>query len=175
MLGLALLLDASALPGQMPPDGASTPPPCAASQLSLGAADGSGPAANGREAGTELSIRNTGPECVLPALQHIALLYARGRALPITRAVPAGMHPGPAVAPVFLGGGHRAATQLGWNAGQNAARTRQLRVAYVRVSVGGGAIRTPLKALIATLPGQANTFSQPPLRAMEGMAADVTN
>ena len=146
-------------------------PLCVARQLSLSVDSKDGQFGGMQKSGTELSIRNNGADCVLPALPRIEFLDARGHTLPVSRAVPIGMHPGPVMIPVHLGGGHRAATDLNWISGPVYAQNRKLRASYVRVHFGTAALRARLTAVIDTQPGTPGTFNQPPLRAMEGMAA----
>ena len=150
----------------------ATPAACVVRQLSLSVDGRDGQFSGMQKSGTELSIRNHGPDCVLPALPRIEFLDAKGRVLPVGRAVPIGMHPGPVMIPVRLAGGHRAATDLTWVSGPVYAQNRSLRVAYVRVTIGRASLRTRLAGVIDAQPGKAATFNQPPLRAMEGMAAD---
>ncbi|MCU6454082.1 DUF4232 domain-containing protein [Sphingomonas sp. A2-49] len=150
---------------------AEAPLPCLAGQLSLSVNAKAGPFSGMRTSGTEVSIRNRGADCTLPALPHVAFLDARGRVLAAVRAAPVGMHPGPAMIPVRVGGGHRAATDLGWVGGSASGRDRSLRIAYVQVTIGKARLRARLAGVIDTRPGTVATFSQTPLRAMEGLAA----
>ena len=121
--------------------------------------------------GVELSIRNLGPDCALPALPKVVLLSRAGRALPAERQTPVGMHPGPVMIPVVLGGGHRAATDLRWVSGPVFPVNRSVRARFVTVRVGGAVLKAPLTAVLYGPKGRPVTFEQPPLRAMEGMPA----
>lgn len=168
---IATLAAAGLLAGSAATQGAAPPPACVARQLSLSVDAGDGQFSGTQKSGTELSIRNHGADCVLPALPRIEFLDARGHVLPVGRAVPIGMHPGPVMIPVRLAAGHRAATDLTWVSGPVYARNRPLRVAYVRVAIGGAGLRTRLAGVVDAQPGKPATFGQPPLRAMEGMAA----
>lgn len=170
---LASLVVAALSANQAPPAvvAGSPPPPCTARQLTLSVDGMDGQFDGMQKSGTELSIRNSGADCTLPALPHITFIDARGRVLPASRAAPVGMHPGPVMIPVRLSGGHRAATDLTWVSGPVYTHNRQLRVAYVQVSIGGRTLRTKLMGVIDAQPGRPATFVQPPLRAMEGMAA----
>ena len=146
-------------------------PPCAAAQLRL-STDGQDGAFDGMShSGVELSIRNLGPDCTLPALPKVVLLSRAGRPLPAVRQAPVGMHPGPVVMPVFVGAGHRAASDLRWVSGPVFDHNRSVRAASVTVRIGGGVLRAPLKAVLYGPTGKPVTFEQPPLRAMEGMPA----
>ncbi len=164
---------ASAAPLSSAPAALAAPPqPCVARQLALSVDGRDGEFVGMQKSGTELSIRNLGGDCTLPTLPRIEFLDARGHVLPATRGGPAGMHPGPVMIPVRLAGGHRAAADLTWIAGPVYASNRPLRVAWVRVAIGGSTLRAKLIDVVDAQPGRAATFFQPPLRAMEGMAAD---
>ena len=155
-----------------PPAAASPgPAPCHAARLRL-STDGQDGAFDGMShSGVELSIRNLGPDCTLPALPKVVLLSRAGRPLQAVRQAPLGLHPGPVMVPVFVGAGHRAASDLRWVSGPVYDRSRSVRAASVMVRIGGAVLRTPLKALLYGPAGKPVTFEQPPLRAMEGMPA----
>lgn len=118
--------------------------------------------------GVELSIRNLGPDCTLPALPKVVLLARTGRTLPARRS-PMGTHPGPAMATVILPAGHRAASDLRWVSGAVFDHNRSVRSRFVTVRLGGRALRAPLKAALYGRMGRIVTFDQTPLRVMEGM------
>lgn len=163
---LPLLLLAPPLPA-----GSAGPPACVARQLSL-SVDGKDGAFDGMShSGTELSIRNTGADCTLPALPVVRFLDARGRVLPAGRRAPPGMHPGPVMVPVRLGGGHRAASDLRWVSGPVYAHSRSVRAAFVTVRIGGAVLRARCAGVLYGAAGVPLSFDQPPLRATEGMAA----
>jgi hypothetical protein len=147
------------------------PSPCTTRQLTLSVDSKDGEFDGMQKSGTELSIRNSGRDCMLPALPAIAFLDARGRVLPLARGAPVGMHPGPVMIPVRLAGGHRAATDLSWVTGPVYAQNRALRVGFVQLSLGTGRLRTRFAGVVTIQPGRPGTFIQTPLRAMEGMAA----
>ncbi|WP_010188132.1 DUF4232 domain-containing protein [Sphingomonas sp. PAMC 26605] len=149
----------------------AAPPACSGAQLrlSLDARDGD---FNGMShSGTELSIRNTGPDCTLAGLPTIQMRDARGRVLTAIRQKPVGMYPGPVVLPVRLGGGHRAVTNLRWVSGPTFPQSRSVHATMVTVRIGKATLRAPLSAVLYGDARKPVTFEQAPLRAMEGMAA----
>lgn len=146
-------------------------PPCRVERLRI-ALDGRAGDFNGMShSGTQLSIRNLGPECLLMALPAVQLRDARGRVLPALRQAPRGMHPGPVVLPVRLAAGHRATTELRWVSGPVFPRNRAVRAARITVEIGSGTLTAPLTATLYGPAGHAVPFEQAPLRAVEGMAA----
>ncbi|WP_260853879.1 DUF4232 domain-containing protein [Paraburkholderia sp. BCC1886] len=148
------------------------PPVCRASQLRL-SLDGRDGEFNGMShSGVELSIRNVGPDCRLSALPTIQFRDAKGRVLAAARRPPAGMHPGPVMVPVRLGGGHRGVIDLRWVSGPVFPGSRSVRAATVVIRIGTGTLRAPLAAELYGATGQPVAFEQQPLHAVEGMAAD---
>ena len=169
MLLPSLMLAAQAALGTPTPVAA---PACLATQLrlTLDARDGD---FNGMShSGTKLSIRNTGPDCTLPALPVIRMLDARGRTLPAMRQKPVGMHPGPVVVPVRLGRGHRAVTDLRWVSGPVFPQSRSVRSTMVTVRIGTVMLRAPLPAVLYGDVKKPVTFEQTPLRVMAGSEAE---
>ncbi len=147
-----------------------SPPACRVAQLRL-AVDGRNGDFNGMShSGTQLSIRNLGPDCAVTALPKVTFRDRRGRALSVTRRKPPGMHPGPVMTPVRIGGGHRATIDLRWVSGPVYPHSRSVRAASVGVQVGAGVLRAPLKAVLYG-GGDPILFDQTPARAAEGMAA----
>jgi hypothetical protein len=145
-------------------------PPCRPAHLRL-SFDGRDGDFNGMShAGTALTIRNVGPDCTLPALPVVTFRDARGRTLPASRRAPVGMHPGPVMLPVRLGGGHSAVAEMRWVSGPVFAQNRSVRAASVSVRIGGATLRAPLKAVLYGEAGKAVAFDQTPLRAAEGLA-----
>jgi len=151
--------------------GAARPaPPCRMAQLRL-SLDGRHGDFNGMShSGTEISIRNMGPDCMLPALPNIELRDARGRTLAIGRKASLGIHPGPVMAAVRVRGGHRAATALRWVSAPVYPSSRAARAANLTVRLGTATLRAPLVAVLYGPAGKPITFDQAPLHAMEGMA-----
>lgn len=151
--------------------GAARPaPPCRMAQLRL-SLDGRHGDFNGMShSGTEISIRNMGPDCMLPALPRIEFRDARGRTLPVERKASRGIDRGPVIAAVRVHGRHRAATALRWVSGPVYPRSRAVRTATVTVRLGTAALRAPLVAVLYGPAGKPITFDQAPLRAMEGVA-----
>ena len=146
-------------------------PPCQVDRLRL-SLDGRGGDFNGMShSGTELAIRNMGPDCLLVALPTVQLRDARNRLIPAVRQAARGMHPGPVMVPVRLAAGHRAATELRWVAGPVFPHSRRIRAARVSVKIGAGTLSAPMAATLYGAVGQPATFEQAPLRAIEGMAA----
>ncbi|MEH3121592.1 MAG: DUF4232 domain-containing protein [Sphingomonas phyllosphaerae] len=147
-------------------------PPCRAERLRL-TLDGRDGEFNGMShSGTELSIRNTGPDCILDALPNVQILDARNRPLPAVRHSPRGMHPGPVIVPIRLAAGHRATTAIRWVAGPVFDQSQSVRATKLRVGIGTGTLTTRMTATLYGERGQRVTFEQPPLRAVEGMPAN---
>lgn len=121
--------------------------------------------------GTELSFRNTGAGCMLPALPAVAFRDVRGHVLSATRRAPPGPRPGPVMASLRLAAGHRVATHLRWVSGAVFPSNRSIHAASVTVRIGTAMLRAPLKAILYGEAGKPLTFDQPPLRAVEGLAA----
>jgi hypothetical protein len=144
---------------------APTVPPCPAAALSL-ATDAEGGAFDGMsQSGTLLVIRNIGPSaCSVPGLPRLTLLDAHGKALPITRKAPIGMHPGPVVLPVGIAPGAEVTAKLHWVSGPVYDRNRCYDVKGVSVTIGGTAIRTNLSAHICGNAASGVTFGQPILQ-----------
>ena len=162
MLTLAMLLTAPS-PSLLP---------CRADRLRL-TLNGRGGEFNGMShSGTEFSIRNIGPDCILDALPKVQLLDARNRLLPAVRQSPRGMHPGPVIVPIRLVAGHRAATAIRWLAGPVSDQNQSVRATKLRVEIGTATLTTRMTATLFGERGQRVTFEQPPLRAVEGMPAD---
>ncbi|SDA22596.1 DUF4232 domain-containing protein [Sphingomonas sp. NFR15] len=162
---IALMIAAQALTG--------TPaaPACRPAQLRV-SLDGRDGAFNGMShAGTQLSIRNTGRDCALPALPTIQFRDSRGRVLPAVRRAPVGMHPGPVMLPLRLAGGHRATTDLRWVARPVFSRNRGVHAASITVRIGASTVRVPTTAVLYGETGKSIGFEQSPLHAEEGMAA----
>jgi hypothetical protein len=138
-------------------------------QLSIGRPAGSGGAAH---TGAELSIRNMGKDCLLPALPVIELRDARGRLLPALRRSPTGMHPGPVVIPVRLSGGHRAAASLRWVSSPVYARAGALRATGLIIRLGRAQLGVPFGAVLYRAGAEPARFDQAPFRVLEGLAGD---
>lgn len=146
-------------------------PPCRVDRLRV-SLDGRGGDFNGMShSGTELSIHNSGPDCMLIALPTVQLRDTRNRIVPAVRQAPRGMHPGPVMVPVRLAAGHRAAAEIRWVAGPVFPRSRRVRATWISVKIGAGTLTAPLAATLYGAVGQPVTFEQTPLRAIEGMAA----
>jgi hypothetical protein len=145
---------------------------CRPSQLRLSLSRRDGDFNGMSHSGTELSIRNLGPDCTLPALPTIGFRDARGRTLQALRRVPVGMHPGPVMVPVRLAAGHRATANLRWVSGPVYPHSRSIRAATITVRFNGSTLRAPIAAVLYGEAGKPVLFNQTPLRSMEGMAAD---
>lgn len=142
-------------------------PPCTARHLRLSVQPRTGVADFAPRSGVILSIRNLGPDCAAPALPEVVLRDGRGRTLPATRRPPLGMHPGPVMLPVFIGGGHRATIELGWTPGRRAT----VRAGRVTVRFDGYALTAPTGQRMPPVPAGSFGFDQAPVHAEEGMAA----
>lgn len=160
---LALLMAAAPLSAALPA--------CRPAQLRLSADGRDGEYAGMSHDGVELSIRNRGPDCSLPALPLVTMLDRRGRVLAAVRRPPVGMHPGPVMVPVRLAAGHRASIVLRWVSGPVFDRSRSVNAASVRVRIGAGSLRVSLGATLFGEAGRTVTFEQSPARAAEGMPA----
>lgn len=158
---LALLMAAA-------PVGAALPA-CRPAQLRLSAENADGRFDGMSHSGTELSLRNLGGACLLPALPLVSMLNVRGRLLPAVREREAGRQRGPAM--VRLGAGRRAAIELRWVSGAVFDRNRSVEAATVSVRIGAGAIRAPLGATLYGPAGAPVGFEQRPARVAEGMPA----
>lgn len=140
-------------------------PACRTDQLSLGF-DGEGGAFNGMShSGALLVVRNIGASaCTLPGLPLLAFRDAAGRALPIGRAVPVGMHPGPVVLPVAIAPGAEVTAPLRWVSGAVYDRSRCFDTATAVLAIGRARIGTAIRAHICGRAQAEATFTQPPLR-----------
>ena len=121
--------------------------------------------------GAELSIRNTGPDCILVALPTVQLRDASNRLVPAVRHAPRGMHLGPVMMPLRLAAGHRAAAEIRWVSGPLFPHSRSVRASRITVKIGTGTLTGPLGATLYGAVGQPATFEQTSMRAIEGMAA----
>lgn len=139
-------------------------PPCRADQIML-SLDGRDGDFNGMShSGTLLILRNRGPACQIGGLPRIAFLDGRGRAMPIARSVPIGMHPGPAIMPVSMLARGVASTPLRWVSGQVFDPGRCLSPRRLTVAIGDGQVSTRFEGRICGPNGKPAGFDQPPLR-----------
>ncbi len=146
-------------------------PPCRPAQLRLSADNPDGAFDGMSHSGAELSIRNVGRDCALPALPLVQMLDRRGRVLAAHSEPPAGMHRGLVTAPVRLAAGHRASIVLRWVSGPVFDRNRSVAAEIVSVRIGAGSIRAALGANLFGEAGRAVIFDQSAARAAEGMPA----
>lgn len=147
-------------------------PPCRADRLRL-TLDGRDGEFNGMShSGTELLVRNIGPDCILDALPTVQLLDARNRPLPAVRQSPRGMHPGPVIVPIRLAAGRRAATAIRWIAGPVFDQNRSVQATKLRVQFGTGTLTARMTATLYGERGKRIAFEQPPLRTVEGLPAN---
>jgi hypothetical protein len=146
-------------------------PPCRPAQLRLSADNPDGRFDGMSHSGAELSIRNLGRDCSLPALPPVMMLDARGRVLAAVREPSPDRPRGRATRPVRLAAGHRAAIDLRWVSGAVFERNRSVTAASVAVRIGSGLIRAPLGSTLFGPAGGPVGFDQSPARAMEGMPA----
>jgi hypothetical protein len=161
----AILLAAQLTPAALP-----LAPACRAAQLRLSVDNRNGDFNGMSHSGTELSIRNLGPDCMMPALPTVQLRDGRGRMLNATRQIPLGLHPAPVMLPVRIAGGHRAAIDLRWVSNPVYTSNDSIHAGSVTVEIEGTVLRAPLTATLYGQKGKPITFDQMPLRAMEGMA-----
>jgi hypothetical protein len=151
-IGLALGLASTALPA------------CAPADLSL-ATDEEGGAFNGMShSGTLLVLRNIGPRaCTVPGLPHVVLRDAAHQPLPIRRAAPPGMHPGPVVIPVAVASGAELTAPLRWVSGPVYPHSRCYDAATLSVAVGDTMLTISQPARICGAAGKGASFTQPVL------------
>lgn len=164
---IPFMLVAAATPSAAMPHVAA----CRRKQLRLSIGGQEGEFSGMSHAGARLLIRNVGDDCLLPALPEVVFRDARGRPLPASRKAPSNMHPGPAMVPVRLAGGHRVAADLRWVSGPVFPHNRRLRASTISARIGNSALSAPLKAVFYGETGRRVAFDQTPLRAMEGMPA----
>ena len=150
---------------------ASTALPCRQDQLSMGVAERDSSSDGAPVAGAVISIRNHGPDCVLPPLPLVTLRAIGGGALSATRSVPRGMHPGPALVPILLTGGHRATFELTWR--YCASEDRCVRVASMTLRFGAVVLNAPVGPTIGRSPAAPFRFDEDPGQVVEGMASDL--
>ncbi|WP_395611921.1 DUF4232 domain-containing protein [Allosphingosinicella sp.] len=158
---LALLMAAAPVTG-------GALPACRPAQLRLSTDSGDGEFTGMSHDGVELSLRNRGRDCLLPALPLVELRDARGRVLAARRAPSAGRHP----ASVIVTAGHRAALTLRWTSGAVFNHSRHVNAARVSVRIGAGMVSAPLAAALYGPAGRPVAFDQSVARQMEGMPAD---
>jgi hypothetical protein len=158
---LALLMAAAPVAG-------GALPACRPAQLRLSADSGDGDFTGMSHDGVELSLRNRGRDCLLPALPLVELRDVRGRLLPARRSPSVGRHP----AFVTVTAGHRAALTLRWTSGAVYGRNRHVNAASVSVRIGAGRVSAPLAAALYGPAGRPVAFDQSVARQMEGMPAD---
>lgn len=161
---LALLMAAAPLAGH-------ALPACRPAQLRLTTDSRDGEFTAMSHNGVELSLRNRGRDCLLPALPLVEMRDTRGRVLQTRRRPPVGMHPGPMMRPVPLAAGHRAALTLRWVSGAVYDHSRHVNAARVSVRVGAGLVSAPLDAELYGPAGRPVPFDQSLVREMEGMPA----
>ena len=151
---------------------AQVPVACRPAQLVLSVRPPAG-SRGARNAGADLSIRNAGRDCLLPALPVIELRDPNGRSLPAVRRVPVGMHPGPVILPIRLSSGHRAVATLRWSTAPIDARGGTLRASGMIMRLGGAQLGVPFPAVLHRVGAGAVRFDQTPFRAAEGLAGDL--
>jgi hypothetical protein len=123
--------------------------PCTTDQLSV-AVDGEGGAFNGMShSGTLLVLRNLGPgACTVAGFPELLFTDSTNATLPIARAVPRGMHPGPVVLPVTIMPEAELTSRVTWVSGEVYDHSQCLTPAALSVVIGGQRLSTPLTAHI---------------------------
>ena len=140
--------------------------PCPAAVVTLRAGGDAGDFNGMSHSGTYLTIGNHGRRtCTVPGLPVVVLRDRAGRALPIVRRAPVGMHPGPVVVPVRVAAGASVRTGIRWVSGAVYDRSRCYDVASVAVTIGGRRLTAPLAAHVCGESGKAATFDQAVLAA----------
>jgi hypothetical protein len=145
---------------------------CRPSQLRLSLSSRNRDSGGMSYSGIEVSIRNSGPTCIIPVIPKIAFLDARGRSLPAIRCAPVGMYPEPVMITLRLMTGHRASTDLRWVSSPIYPHSRSIKAAGIAVSFGSVTLRAPSEDVFYGKTGEPLMFDQSPLSAMAGMAAD---
>ena len=158
------------MPFLAPPALPAPAPACRAAQLRLSASGGDGAFDGMSHSGVELTVRNLGADCVLPALPTVELRDGRGRPISAVRRPPVGMHPGPVMIPVRLGADRTATADLRWVSGPVYPDSRSVPAAVVVVRVAGARLSTRLDAVLYGQAGSPVTFEQTPLRRTEDAA-----
>lgn len=148
---------------------ASTPP-CKAVQLRLETGPREGIADFAPRTGLLLNILNSGPDCAIAALPPIGFRDGRGRALPISRRSPPGMHPGPALLPIELHRGHHVAIEVSWTPCPASRGEPCARAGRLTVLIGSGLLETRVDSAVVGGPNGEFRFDQPPARVVEGVA-----
>ena len=151
--------------------GLAAPLACSSAHLRLTLA-GDGDLNGMSHGGVVLAIDNLGPACSVATLAPVALLDARGRALPARARIAPGTRAGAGLAPRFqLGAGQRATMTLRWIAGPVYPHNRSVRTASVQIRTGGATLTVPLRAQLYGPAGQPVRFERSALRGDEGVAA----
>ncbi len=163
---IATLLIALALTSPSPAD---TPKPCRAQDLSI-AFDGKDGEFDGMShSGTLMSIRQRGKTtCLLPGIPTLSFSDADGKQLPLARAVPPGMHPGPVIVPIKLAPGATATTALRWVSGEVYDHSRCVVAARADMKIGTESVKQPFTGRFCGMDGQTIRFDQPALVAGGG-------
>lgn len=139
-------------------------PRCRPADLQLGT-DGEQGDFNGMShGGTWIVVRNRSRRaCSVDALPRLAMQDARGRALPVARNRPVGMHPGPVVLPVRIPAGGAVATGIRWVSGPVYADSRCYDAARATLSINGATLPLALAAHLCGPAGGTAGFDQPVL------------
>ena len=160
---IATLLIALALTS---PPTADTPKPCRAQDLAI-AFDGKDGEFDGMShSGTLMSIRQRGTTtCLLPGIPSVSFSDAEGKPLPLARAVPPGMHPGPVVLPIKLAPGATVTTALRWVSGEVYDHSRCVVATRADMKIGTESVTQPFNGRFCGMDGQTIRFEQPVLTA----------
>lgn len=139
-------------------------PECKA-QLSLGFDSENGDFDGMSHSGVLLVLRNLGSACRTAGLPVLRFENAAGAPLPIARAAPVGMHPGPVVVPVGLASGAEATAPLRWVSGDVYDGHNCITPARIVVITGVNRFAQPWPAgQLCGAAGKPIPFDQPLLR-----------
>jgi len=123
--------------------------PCTADQLSLAVDNENGNFNGMSHSGTLLVLRNLGPAaCTVAGFPKVLFADAANATLPITRAIPRGMHPAHVVVPVTILPEAELTSRLRWVSGEVYPHSQCFTPSALVVIIGGQKLTTPLAARI---------------------------
>ena len=147
------------------PAAAPPAPPCRAEQLRLSLDGRDGGFDGMSHAGTEVSSRDEGADCMLPALPVSAFRDAHGRVFPAERK----LHAKPEPALILRSGG-RAASKSRWVSGAVYFHSRSMQLAHIILRIGTANLQAPLAAMPYGPAGKPFLFDQAPMHAIADKA-----
>src|SRR5665213_3595878 len=147
--------------------------PCTGDQLSL-AVDGENGNFDGMShSGTLLVLRNLGTAaCTVAGFPQLLFTDAANTTLPIARAVPRGMHPGPVILPATILPQAELTSRLTWVSGEVYTPSQCFSPTALTVVIGDQKLTTPLTAHIC---GPANKVTYNMTRLVPDPSATRTS